>query len=170
MVGIRIFKNSQKSRKFFGLSWLLPFYTYPANCLVFYLLSSMVFTATVCQVYVSGSAWTEVVLVVQTPIGRENYFSIHWLGTLPTWSMTLWVKKGNANQLDWLHCSFPHVLWGVVDNSALRCPSLAVFWSSIVSWCCVVSQFYTVSPYCTTSLCYTVLGCIRAVWTLLHFN
>src|SRR5271170_218714 len=33
--------------------WLLPFYTYPANCLVSYLLSSMVYTATVCQVYVS---------------------------------------------------------------------------------------------------------------------
>jgi hypothetical protein len=77
MVGIRILKNSQKSRKFFGLSWLLPFYTYPANCLVFYLLSSMVFTATVCQVYVSGSAGTEVVVVVQTPIGRENFFAIH---------------------------------------------------------------------------------------------
>jgi len=28
-------------------TWLLPFYTYLANCLVSYLLSSMVFTATV---------------------------------------------------------------------------------------------------------------------------
>jgi hypothetical protein len=35
--------------------WLLSFYTYPANCLALYLLSSMAFTATVCQVYVSGS-------------------------------------------------------------------------------------------------------------------
>jgi hypothetical protein len=119
---------------------------------------------------VSGSAGTEVVVVVQTPIGRENFFAIHWLGTLPTWSMTLWVNKGNANRLDWLHCSFLHVLWGVADNGALRCPSLAVFWCGIVSWCCVVSQFYTVSPYCNASLCYTVLGCIRAVWTLLHVN
>jgi hypothetical protein len=49
-------------------TWLLPFYTYPANCLVFYLLSSMVFTATVCQVYVSGSVGTEVVVVVHTLI------------------------------------------------------------------------------------------------------
>ena len=57
--------------------WLLPFYTYPANCLVFYLLSSMVFTATVCQAYVSGGVGTEV-FVIQTPIGHENYyFAIH---------------------------------------------------------------------------------------------
>ena len=37
-------------------TWLLSFYTYPANCLALYLLSSLMFTATVCQVYVSGSA------------------------------------------------------------------------------------------------------------------
>ena len=41
-------------------TWLLPFYTYPANCLALYLLSSMAFTATVCQVYVSESVGTEV--------------------------------------------------------------------------------------------------------------
>ena len=47
--------------------WLLSFYPYPANCLALYLLSSMVFTATVCQVYVSGSVGTEVfVAVVQS--------------------------------------------------------------------------------------------------------
>ena len=55
--------------------WLLSFYTYPANCLALYLLSSMVFTARVCQVYVSGSVGTEV--VVQTLIGHENYFAIY---------------------------------------------------------------------------------------------
>src|SRR5271170_8445815 len=38
--------------------WLLSFYTYPTNCLALYLLSSMAFTATVCQVYVSGSMGT----------------------------------------------------------------------------------------------------------------
>ena len=41
-------------------TWLLSFYTYPTNCLALYLLSSMAFTATVCQVYVSGSVGTEV--------------------------------------------------------------------------------------------------------------
>jgi hypothetical protein len=40
---------------------------------VLYLLSSMVFTATVCQVCVSESVGTEVVVVVQIPIGHENY-------------------------------------------------------------------------------------------------
>jgi hypothetical protein len=59
-------------------TWLLSFYTYPANCLALYLLSSMAFTATVCQVYVSGSVGTEEVVVVQTPIGHENYdFAIY---------------------------------------------------------------------------------------------
>jgi len=60
-------------------TWLLPFYAYPANCLVLYLLSSMVFTATVCQVSGSElSVGTEVVVVVQTPIGHENYdFAIY---------------------------------------------------------------------------------------------
>src|SRR5271170_5379671 len=66
-------RHSNCSRRMFyggenglGLSkshceWLLPFYTYPAaNCLALYLLSSMVFTTTVCQVYVSGSVGTEV--------------------------------------------------------------------------------------------------------------
>jgi len=58
--------------------WLLSFYTYPANCLVSYLLSSMVFTGTVCQVYMSGSVGTEVFVAVQTPIGHENYyFAVH---------------------------------------------------------------------------------------------
>jgi len=58
--------------------WLLSFYTYPANCLALYLLSSMAFTATVCQVCVSGSVRTEEVVVVQTPIGHENYdFAIY---------------------------------------------------------------------------------------------
>ena len=62
----------------FVTTWLLPFYAYPANCLVLYLLSSMVFTATVCQVSVSESVGTEVVVVVQTPIGHENYdFAIY---------------------------------------------------------------------------------------------
>jgi hypothetical protein len=45
---------------------------YPANCLVFYLLSSMVFPATVCQVYVSGSVGTEVVVLVETPNGVDE--------------------------------------------------------------------------------------------------
>jgi len=31
--------------------------------------------------------------------------------------MSLWIK-GNAKRLDWLHCSFLHVLLGVVDNGA----------------------------------------------------
>src|ERR1700685_4578348 len=50
--------------------WLLSFYRYPANCLALYLLSSMAITATICQVYVSGSVGTEVVVVVQIPIGQ----------------------------------------------------------------------------------------------------
>jgi mRNA-degrading endonuclease toxin of MazEF toxin-antitoxin module len=56
----------------------MPFYrdAYSANCLVLYLLSSMVFTATVCQVSGSESVGTEVVVVVQTPIGHENFGSI----------------------------------------------------------------------------------------------
>jgi len=54
-------------------TWLLSFYTCPANCLLFYSLSSMMFTAAVCQVYVSGSVGTEVFVVVQTLIGHENY-------------------------------------------------------------------------------------------------
>jgi hypothetical protein len=59
-------------------TWLPPSCTYPANCLALYLLSSMAFTATVCQVYVSGSVGTEVVVVVQIPVGHENYyFAIH---------------------------------------------------------------------------------------------
>src|SRR5277367_1386378 len=39
--------------------WLLSFYTYPANCPGKY-LSSLVFTARICQVYVSGSVGTDV--------------------------------------------------------------------------------------------------------------
>jgi len=126
-------------------TWLLPFYIYPANCLVSDLLRSMVFSATVCQVYVSRSVGTEVIVAVQTPIGHENSFAI---GTLPTWSMTLWVKKGNVNRLDWLHCWFLHVLSGVLGNGTPRC--------LVVSWCCAasiphfdVSGRYTLPFTCT---------------------
>jgi hypothetical protein len=38
--------------------WLLSFYTYPANCLVFYLLSSMVFTATVAR-FMCQEVWEQ---------------------------------------------------------------------------------------------------------------
>ena len=63
---------------------------------------------------------TEVVVVVQIPIsGHENYFCNALTRTLPTWSMSSWIKKGNANRLDWLHCSF-HVLLGVVVFWGLR--------------------------------------------------
>src|SRR5271170_6615796 len=65
-------RHSNCSRRMFyggenglGLSqshcqWLLPFYTYPTNCLALYLLNSMVFITTVCQVYVLGRVGTEV--------------------------------------------------------------------------------------------------------------
>jgi hypothetical protein len=62
-------------------TWLLPFHTYPANCLVSYLLSSMAFTATVCQVDVSGSVGTESFVMVQTPIGHQNITSCNPLTT-----------------------------------------------------------------------------------------
>ena len=54
----------------------------------------MAFTATVCQVYVSGSVGTEVVVVVQTLIGHYDFEGL----CLPV--NPLWVKKGNANRLD----------------------------------------------------------------------
>jgi len=83
--------------------------------------------------------------------------------------MTFWVKKGNTNQLDWLHCSFLHVWWEDIDNGAPGC--LTVFWCCAMSgcfavpWNCAASQYSAVSPYCTALLCYTiVLGCIRMSW------
>jgi hypothetical protein len=71
-------QDFQMSESELNTHMALAFLRISRNCLVLHLLSSMVFTATVCQVSVSESVGTKVVVVVQTPIGHENYdFAIY---------------------------------------------------------------------------------------------